>query len=119
MPAISFQSVSKTYRSARGTLQALDQVSFDIEEGEFFGLLGPNGAGKTTSFYMIVGLVRSDAGVIRIDGAEVQINGRPGVYYPYALVGCKFLYVSRWTVGAANEGFLIDAIHLMAQRVTT
>lgn len=61
------------------------------------------------------------AGALRffIDGAEVQINGRPGVCYPYALVGCKFLYVSRRTVGAANEGFLIDAIHLMAQRVTT
>jgi lipopolysaccharide export system ATP-binding protein len=36
------------------------------------GLLGPNGAGKTTSFYMIVGLVRADAGSIRIDGAPIE-----------------------------------------------
>ena len=40
--------VAKTYSSARGDVRALDDVSFDIEEGEFFGLLGPNGAGKTT-----------------------------------------------------------------------
>ena len=41
MPAISFQSVSKIYDTARGPFQALDGVRFDIEEGEFFGLLGP------------------------------------------------------------------------------
>jgi lipopolysaccharide export system ATP-binding protein len=43
-----------------------------VRSGEVVGLLGPNGAGKTTSFYMLVGLVRADAGSIRIDGAEVQ-----------------------------------------------
>ena len=51
---------------------ALDGVSFNIERGEFFGLLGPNGAGKTTSFYMIVGLVRADAGEITIDDQSVE-----------------------------------------------
>jgi ABC-2 type transport system ATP-binding protein len=46
MPAISFQSVSKTFASSRGPLKALDAVSFDIQQGEFFGLLGPNGAAR-------------------------------------------------------------------------
>jgi ABC-type lipopolysaccharide export system ATPase subunit len=42
-----------------------------LQKGEVVGLLGPNGAGKTTSFYMIVGLVRADAGSITIDGQSV------------------------------------------------
>jgi lipopolysaccharide export system ATP-binding protein len=47
-------------------------VSLDVDKGEVVGLLGPNGAGKTTSFYMIVGLVRADAGEITIDGRSVE-----------------------------------------------
>jgi lipopolysaccharide export system ATP-binding protein len=46
-------------------------VSVKVEKGEVVGLLGPNGAGKTTSFYMIVGLVRTDGGQILIDGEDV------------------------------------------------
>ena len=46
-------------------------VSMHIESGEVVGLLGPNGAGKTTSFYMIVGLVRCDAGEILMDGKNL------------------------------------------------
>jgi ABC-2 type transport system ATP-binding protein len=72
MPAISFQSVSKTYSTARGSFQALDCVSFDIEEGEFFGLLGPNGAGKTTLISILAGLVRATSGKVAVRGHDVQ-----------------------------------------------
>ena len=72
MSAISFQSVSKTYSTARGSFQALDGVSFDIEEGEFFGLLGPNGAGKTTLISILAGLVRASAGRVLVHGHDVQ-----------------------------------------------
>ena len=41
MPAVSFQQVAKTYAGARGSFRALDQVTFDVPQGEFFGLLGP------------------------------------------------------------------------------
>jgi lipopolysaccharide export system ATP-binding protein len=55
-----------------GARKVVKDVHLAVASGEVVGLLGPNGAGKTTSFYMIVGLVRVDAGEIRIDGAQIQ-----------------------------------------------
>ena len=72
MPAVSFQTVSKTYRTTRGDLQALKGVSFDVEDGEFFGLLGPNGAGKTTLISILAGLVRASGGRVLVRGHDVQ-----------------------------------------------
>ncbi|CAN5916876.1 ABC transporter ATP-binding protein [soil metagenome] len=79
MPAISFQSVSKTYPPSRqqrvegkNGLRAVDDVNFQIEEGEFFGLLGPNGAGKTTLISMLAGLSRPTTGSITVRGFDVQ-----------------------------------------------
>ena len=71
MPAISFQNVSKTYAGARGAVQALSDVSFDIEPGEFFGLLGPNGAGKTTLISILAGLSRASGGRVPVMGHDV------------------------------------------------
>ena len=72
MPAISFQSVSKTYATDRGPFQALDGVRFDIEPGEFFGLLGPNGAGKTTLISILAGLSKATAGAVTVQGFDVN-----------------------------------------------
>ncbi|QHI98675.1 LPS export ABC transporter ATP-binding protein [Xylophilus rhododendri] len=58
-------------RKAYGSRTVVKDVSLSVQKGEVVGLLGPNGAGKTTSFYMIVGLVRSDGGDISIDGQPV------------------------------------------------
>lgn len=52
--------------------QVVKDVSLAVKTGEVVGLLGPNGAGKTTSFYMIVGLVRANAGEIKIDGQSIE-----------------------------------------------
>ncbi len=49
----------------------VDHVNFEVHSGEIVGLLGPNGAGKTTSFYMIVGIVKPDAGRIMLDGKDI------------------------------------------------
>ena len=76
LPAISFQSVSKVYpasgKPGSTPLQALDDVSFDIQQGEFFGLLGPNGAGKTTLISILAGLTRASSGHVKVYGFDVQ-----------------------------------------------
>ena len=72
MTAISFQSVNKTFTGARGAFKALDGVSFDIEQGEFFGLLGPNGAGKTTLISILAGLLQATSGSIRVHDLDVK-----------------------------------------------
>jgi len=55
-----------------GSRKVVHDVSIAVQKGEVRGLLGPNGAGKTTSFYMIVGLVRADAGGISLDGQSIE-----------------------------------------------
>ncbi len=70
-----------------GARQVVHDVSLDVKSGEVVGLLGPNGAGKTTSFYMIVGLVSSDAGEIRLNDAD--ISGLP--IHRRAALGLSYL----------------------------
>ncbi len=69
--AIRFDNVSKVFQGAQGALRALDGVSFDIEQGEFFGLLGPNGAGKTTLISILAGLARATGGRVTVMGHDV------------------------------------------------
>ena len=64
---LEVKHLAKSY----GSRKVVKDVSLAVQKGEVVGLLGPNGAGKTTSFYMIVGLVRCDAGDIFIDGQAV------------------------------------------------
>ena len=71
-------------RKAYGSRKVVKDVSLEVAEGEVVGLLGPNGAGKTTSFYMIVGLVRADAGEIAIDGRSDRPRVDPIARLPLA-----------------------------------
>jgi lipopolysaccharide export system ATP-binding protein len=64
---IEVTDLVKRYRGS----PVVNGVSLHMEQGEIVGLLGPNGAGKTTTFYMIVGLVRPNSGMVRLDGADV------------------------------------------------
>jgi lipopolysaccharide export system ATP-binding protein len=68
MSLLRVEGLAKKYRSR----QVVKDLSLEVARGEVVGLLGPNGAGKTTAFYMIVGLVPTDAGRIIIDGQDVS-----------------------------------------------
>jgi len=70
--AVSIEQVVKSF----GQLRALDGVSLEIAEGEFFGLLGPNGAGKTTLISCLAGLSRPDSGSLRVMGKDVLLDYR-------------------------------------------
>jgi drug efflux transport system ATP-binding protein len=62
MPAIALDRVTKRY----GATTAVDGLSLSVERGEMFGLIGPDGAGKTTTIRLVCGLLRSDAGTVRV-----------------------------------------------------
>ncbi len=67
MSTLTIQGLSKTYNHRK----IVDQISLSISEGEIVGLLGPNGAGKTSCFYMILGIIPSDAGSIFLNNQDI------------------------------------------------
>ena len=71
-PAIQIEGLVKRY----GALSALRGISFEVQEGEFFGLLGPNGAGKSTAINIIVGLTRRSEGKVSVFGHDVTADYR-------------------------------------------
>jgi ABC-2 type transport system ATP-binding protein len=72
-PIIEVRDLVKTYP---GDVKAVQGVTFDVKEGEFFGFLGPNGAGKTTTMNMLVNLVRKTSGSVTIDGFDLEKQPR-------------------------------------------
>ena len=70
MPIISVQNLKKYYSDVK----AVDDVSFDVKEGEVFGFLGPNGAGKTTTIKMLVTLLRPTEGTAIVAGEDIVKN---------------------------------------------
>ncbi len=69
MATLYAEHLAKSYKNR----QVVKDVSLAVNTGQIVGLLGPNGAGKTTSFYMVVGLVRHDNGVVRIDNEDISL----------------------------------------------
>lgn len=73
-PLLEVSHLSRSF----GALKAVKDVSFTIHEGETYGLLGPNGAGKTTTISMVSGVLRRDAGEVRLDGVPVRATDTAG-----------------------------------------
>ncbi len=72
LKGISCVNITKTFN--KGTLLALDKISFSVNEGEIFGLIGPDGAGKTTLIRILTTLLLADSGTAVVDGYDVQTN---------------------------------------------
>src|SRR3982750_3581362 len=63
-------------RKTFGEVTAVDDISFDVKEGEIFAFLGPNGAGKTTTIQMLTTLQLPTSGSIRVDGLDPSVSPR-------------------------------------------
>ena len=69
---IRVENLSKSFQDKkRGTVHALEQVSFDVKAGEIFGLLGPNGAGKTTCLRLLATILKPTSGTAELGGADI------------------------------------------------
>jgi NitT/TauT family transport system ATP-binding protein len=73
---LAIENVSKSFRTATGLLQALDQVSLQVAEGEFVCIVGASGCGKSTLLNIIAGLEKPDRGAVKADGKPVTAPGR-------------------------------------------
>lgn len=100
MAQIKFQSVTKKF----GGNTALDALSLDVADGEFFVLLGPTGAGKTTALRLIAGLDTPDSGTIEIAGEDV--HDRTAAERDVALVFQYYSLYPRYTV---RDNFRVSA----------
>lgn len=83
MDTLAARHLAKSYKGR----QVVRDVSISVNSGQIVGLLGPNGAGKTTCFYMIVGLVKADAGNIQLN--DTELTGLP--IYSRARLGVGYL----------------------------
>ncbi len=123
MAKLELWHVTKRFRSG----VALDDVTFSVDDREFFVVVGPNGSGKTTLLRLIAGLVKPDAGEVRID--DVNVNELPPaqrgvrmVFQGYALFPHLKVYdARRWTnlnFPLRIRGFLTDEIARVVSTVT-
>jgi ABC-2 type transport system ATP-binding protein len=110
--AVSTRGLRKTYRTRRGRQVAVAGLDLDVPVGGVHGFLGPNGSGKTTSIRMLLGLIRADAGTMRLFGHEVparlpDVVGRVGAivespkFFP-AFTGRKNLSLLAEAIGATS-----------------
>jgi len=96
MTAILVEHVTKTYQRGMGQpVRALDDVSLSVEPGETLGIIGPNGAGKTTLLGCMLGFLKPDSGLVRVEGGapdDLEVRAATG-YLPERLV------LDRWMTG--------------------
>lgn len=93
MAFVEFRDVCKVYAMGEVHIPALDEMSFDIEQGEFVVIVGPSGSGKTTLLNMLGGMDSPTAGVIKLDGQEVtNFNEHELMLYRRYKIGFVFQF---------------------------
>ena len=108
MEVLSVKKISKSIKNK----QIINEISFDIAEGQIVGLLGPNGAGKTTTFYSILGLIKIDSGEVFLQDRDITIipphkRAEVGMsYLPQEPSIFRNLSVKSNILGVAEKNFL-------------
>src|SRR5678815_4598256 len=115
-PVVRVSGIRKTY----GRLVAVDDVSFDVKDGEIFGLIGPNGAGKTTTMECVEGLRKPDAGTISVLGLDpvrdvYQLQQRIGVQLQQAQLQKRIKVWEAVHLWASLYRRPIDGVRLLEQ----
>jgi NitT/TauT family transport system ATP-binding protein len=101
-PRVRVDGIGRRYDSPQGTVQALQDVSFDVETGEFVCLVGPSGSGKTTLFRIIAGLESPTAGTVSLDGDPVEGPG------PNLGLVFQEYHLFPWRTVSGNVGFGLE-----------
>ncbi len=118
-PALSVRALTKRF----GSVEAVKEVTFEVEAGEIFGLIGPNGAGKSTTLECVLGLCQPDSGSVLVEGidiglqpsdakavvgAQLQLSAQPDAMTPrQALTLCASFYRRAEKPQALLERFLL------------
>lgn len=96
-PIVEIRNISKSYRRDSQNIPVLEDITFDIGEGEFLALMGPSGSGKSTLLNLIAGLDRPDCGTIRVGGVDIASLSESGL--------------ARWR--ASHVGFIFQFYNLV------
>jgi len=96
-PIVEIRNISKSYRRNSQNIPVLEDITFDIAEGEFLALMGPSGSGKSTLLNLIAGLDRPDSGSIHVGGVDIASLSESGL--------------ARWR--ASHVGFIFQFYNLV------